>query len=117
MVDVHGTSPLKPTRGSGYGRPDLAAGLRPGALTLLNFFEEGAEDVTDLLPEITAPTLVAHGRDDRLVSFEAAHPTASLLPIAQHAKTVVRGTPDLAADARPQQLGELFQDRLQTSPR
>jgi pimeloyl-ACP methyl ester carboxylesterase len=36
-----------------------------------------------LLPAIAAPTLVTHGRDDRLVSFAAAELTASLLPNAR----------------------------------
>jgi class 3 adenylate cyclase/pimeloyl-ACP methyl ester carboxylesterase len=49
--------------------------------TLLNFFlDEVEDDVTGILPTITIPTLVTHGRDDRLVSFEAADLAASLLP-------------------------------------
>jgi pimeloyl-ACP methyl ester carboxylesterase len=51
--------------------------------TLLSFFVDDAEDdVTEILPMITTPTLVTHGRDDRLVSFEAAELATSLLPNA-----------------------------------
>ena len=52
--------------------------------TLLNFFlDEVEDDVTDMLPTSTIPTLVTHGRDDGLVSFEAAELAASLLPNAR----------------------------------
>ena len=51
--------------------------------TLLSFFLDGREgDVTDILPMIETPTLVTHGRDDRLVTYAAAELMASLLPNA-----------------------------------
>jgi pimeloyl-ACP methyl ester carboxylesterase len=51
--------------------------------TLVSFFLDGSEDdVTGILPGITAPTMVAHGREDALVSFAAAELAASLLPDA-----------------------------------
>ncbi len=43
----------------------------------------GREDVTDLLPEIKAPTLVLHARRDRLVPFELGRRLASLMPNAR----------------------------------
>jgi class 3 adenylate cyclase/pimeloyl-ACP methyl ester carboxylesterase len=49
--------------------------------TLLSFFLDDWEDnVTPLLPASATPTLVTHGRDDRLVSFAAAELMASSLP-------------------------------------
>jgi class 3 adenylate cyclase/pimeloyl-ACP methyl ester carboxylesterase len=52
--------------------------------TLLSFFlDDREDDVVPLLPAIATPTLVTHGRDDRLVSFAAAELTASLLPNAR----------------------------------
>ena len=52
--------------------------------TLLSFFLDDAEgDVTAILPTIQTPTLVMHGRDDRLVSFAAAELMTSLLPNAK----------------------------------
>lgn len=49
--------------------------------TLLSFFLDATDgDVTGILPAVHTPTLVTHGGGDRLVSFEAAELTASLLP-------------------------------------
>jgi class 3 adenylate cyclase/pimeloyl-ACP methyl ester carboxylesterase len=52
--------------------------------TLASFFlDDWEDDVTGILPTITTPTLVTHGRDDRLVSFKAAELAMSLLPNAR----------------------------------
>jgi pimeloyl-ACP methyl ester carboxylesterase len=52
--------------------------------TLLSFFlDDWEDDVTSLLPAIATPTLVTHGREDRLVSFAAAELMASSLPDAR----------------------------------
>ena len=58
--------------------------LRLPRETLLSFFlDDQEDDVTPLLPAIATPTLVTHGRDDRLVSFAAAELMASSLPNAR----------------------------------
>ena len=52
--------------------------------TLLSFWDpDPTIDVTRILPEITVPTLVTHGRDDRLVLFAAAEEFAARLSNAQ----------------------------------
>jgi pimeloyl-ACP methyl ester carboxylesterase len=52
--------------------------------TLLSFFDpDPTKDVMPLLSAITAPVLVAHGREDRLVAFAAAEQIAAHLPHAQ----------------------------------
>jgi pimeloyl-ACP methyl ester carboxylesterase len=52
--------------------------------TLLSFFlDDWEDDVTALLPAIATPTLVTHGREDRLVSFAAAELLAATLPDAR----------------------------------
>ena len=49
----------------------------------MRFLEPGtAGSHTDILPAIETPTLVTHGRDDRLVPYAAAELMASLLPNA-----------------------------------
>jgi class 3 adenylate cyclase/pimeloyl-ACP methyl ester carboxylesterase len=58
--------------------------LKLSCETLLSFFlDDREDDIVPLLPAIATPTLVTHGRDDRLVSFAAAELTASLLPNAR----------------------------------
>ena len=48
------------------------------AATAMSFFDpDPGMDVTPLLASVAVPTLVAHGREDRLVSFEAAEFVAS----------------------------------------
>jgi len=52
--------------------------------TILSFFDpDPTKDVMSLLSGITAPVLVAHGREDRLIAFAAAEEIAALLPNAQ----------------------------------
>jgi pimeloyl-ACP methyl ester carboxylesterase len=52
--------------------------------TLLSFFDpDPTKDVMPLLSAITAPVLVAHGREDRLIAFAAAEEIAAHLPNAQ----------------------------------
>jgi class 3 adenylate cyclase/pimeloyl-ACP methyl ester carboxylesterase len=52
--------------------------------TLLSFFlDDQEDDVVPLLPTIATPTLITHGRDDRLVSFAAAELMVSSLPNAR----------------------------------
>ena len=52
--------------------------------TLLSFFDpDPTKDVMPLLSAITAPVLVAHGREDRLITFAAAEQIAARLPHAQ----------------------------------
>jgi pimeloyl-ACP methyl ester carboxylesterase len=52
--------------------------------TLLSFFDhDPTKDVLPLLSAITAPVLVAHGREDRLIAFAAAEEIAARLPNAQ----------------------------------
>ncbi|HZD85847.1 MAG TPA: alpha/beta fold hydrolase, partial [Gemmatimonadaceae bacterium] len=52
--------------------------------TLLSFFDpDPTKDVMPLLSAITAPVLVAHGREDRLIAFAAAEEIAARLPNAQ----------------------------------
>ena len=52
--------------------------------TLLSFFDpDPTKDVMPLLSAIPAPVLVAHGREDRLITFAAAEEIASRLPHAQ----------------------------------
>ncbi|HSA79367.1 MAG TPA: alpha/beta fold hydrolase [Geminicoccaceae bacterium] len=52
--------------------------------TLLSFWDPDATiDVTRILPEITVPTLITHGREDRIVLFAAAEALAARLPNAQ----------------------------------
>jgi len=52
--------------------------------TLLSFFDpDPTKDVMPLLSAITAPVLVAHGREDRLVAFAAAEEIVARLPNAQ----------------------------------
>ncbi len=54
--------------------------LRLPRESLLSFFlDDWEDDVTPLLPSITTPTLLTHGRDDRLVSFAAAELTVGSL--------------------------------------
>jgi pimeloyl-ACP methyl ester carboxylesterase len=43
----------------------------------------GDFDVIDLLPRVTAPTLVAHVRDDQMVPFEAGRQLAAGIPGAR----------------------------------
>lgn len=56
-------------------------------------------DVTDLLPAITAPTLVLHARDDRALGFEHARllatriPDASLVPLESRNHILLAGEP------------------------
>jgi pimeloyl-ACP methyl ester carboxylesterase len=58
--------------------------LRLPRETLLSFFlDDWEDDVTPLLPATATPTLIAHGREDRLVSFAAAELMASSLPNAR----------------------------------
>jgi class 3 adenylate cyclase/pimeloyl-ACP methyl ester carboxylesterase len=52
--------------------------------TLLSFWDpDPTIDVTGILPEIAVPTLVTHGREDRLVLFQAAEELAARLSNAQ----------------------------------
>jgi pimeloyl-ACP methyl ester carboxylesterase len=52
--------------------------------TLLSFWDpDPTIDVTPILPAVIVPTLVAHGREDRLVLFRAAEALVDLLPNAQ----------------------------------
>jgi pimeloyl-ACP methyl ester carboxylesterase len=52
--------------------------------TMLSFFDVDPEvDVTAILPAIRVPTLVTHGRADRLIHFAAAEYLAGRLPDAQ----------------------------------
>ena len=52
--------------------------------TFLSFFDpDPTKDVMPLLSAITAPVLVAHGREDRLIAFAAAEEIAARLPNAQ----------------------------------
>jgi class 3 adenylate cyclase/pimeloyl-ACP methyl ester carboxylesterase len=52
--------------------------------TLRSFFDpDPTKDVMPLLSAITAPVLVAHGREDRLIAFAAAEEIAARLPNAQ----------------------------------
>lgn len=52
--------------------------------TLLSFWDpDPTIDVTSVLSEISVPTLVSHGREDRLVMFEAAEALAARLRSAQ----------------------------------
>ena len=43
----------------------------------------GDFDVSDLLSEVKAPTLVMHARDDQIVSFEAGRQLAARIPGAR----------------------------------
>jgi pimeloyl-ACP methyl ester carboxylesterase len=52
--------------------------------TLLSFFEPDPEtDITPLLPDISVPTLVLFGTDDRVVPFAAGRELARRIPGAQ----------------------------------
>jgi pimeloyl-ACP methyl ester carboxylesterase len=52
--------------------------------TLLSFWDpDPTADVMSILPDIAVPVLVTHGREDRLVSFQAAEHIAARLPNAQ----------------------------------
>jgi pimeloyl-ACP methyl ester carboxylesterase len=52
--------------------------------TILSFFDsDSTRDVTAILPEITLPTLVTHGREDRIVASSAAKYIAERLPHAE----------------------------------
>jgi pimeloyl-ACP methyl ester carboxylesterase len=52
--------------------------------TILSFFDpDPTKDVMPLLSAITAPVLVAHGREDRLVAFAAAEEISARLPNAR----------------------------------
>jgi class 3 adenylate cyclase/pimeloyl-ACP methyl ester carboxylesterase len=52
--------------------------------TLLSFFEPDPEtDITPLLPDISVPTLVLFGTDDRVVPFTAGRELARRIPGAQ----------------------------------
>jgi class 3 adenylate cyclase/pimeloyl-ACP methyl ester carboxylesterase len=52
--------------------------------TTLSFFDrDSTVDVTSILSEITVPTLVTHGCEDRLVAFHAAEYLSARLPNAQ----------------------------------
>jgi pimeloyl-ACP methyl ester carboxylesterase/DNA-binding CsgD family transcriptional regulator len=59
-------------------------------------------DVTDLLPKVTVPTLVAHRRDSRAVPFRLGRELAALIPGAQLAALEGRMQPVYAeGDAAP----------------
>jgi len=48
------------------------------------FFEEfGNIDVTDLLPQVSVPTLVLHARHDAIIAFEAGRTIATRIPDAR----------------------------------
>jgi pimeloyl-ACP methyl ester carboxylesterase len=52
--------------------------------TILSFYDADPDmEVEPLLSSITVPTLVAHGREDRLNSFAASEYIAARLPRAQ----------------------------------
>ncbi|MGH6920202.1 MAG: alpha/beta fold hydrolase [Geminicoccaceae bacterium] len=52
--------------------------------TLLSFWDpDPTAEVMPILADTTVPTLVTHGREDRLVSFEAAEHIAARLPNAE----------------------------------
>jgi class 3 adenylate cyclase/pimeloyl-ACP methyl ester carboxylesterase len=52
--------------------------------TMLSFFDpDPTVDVTPILGEVTLPVLVTHGREDRLIKFEAAELITALLPDAR----------------------------------
>ena len=47
------------------------------------FRARGMLDVTELAPQVTAPTLVAHGRGDRVAPFAEGRKLATLIPAAR----------------------------------
>jgi pimeloyl-ACP methyl ester carboxylesterase len=72
-----------------YTEPNAEAARRLGvercrhlpSETAMSFFDPDPEmDVAPLLPSIAVPTLVAHGREDRLIRFEAAEFVVARLP-------------------------------------
>lgn len=84
-----------------FARVQRAAATAGMAASLLDMFYRF--DVTDLLPAIRVPTLVAHRRGSRAVRFELGREVAALIPGAQFAalagrmQPIYAGDPDLAA--------------------
>jgi pimeloyl-ACP methyl ester carboxylesterase len=78
-----GSATRNPQLGRGRANrpgPPLAT---PAARDAAELFARGGKgDVTDILPTIETPTLVIHGRDDRLVTYTAAELMVAPVPNA-----------------------------------
>ncbi len=94
-----------------FARLQRAAATADMAASLLDMFYRF--DVTDLLPEIRVPTLVAHRRGSRAVRFELGRELAALIPGAQLAALPGRMQPIYAegADAAASTLLSFLHDR------
>lgn len=79
-----------------FARMQRAAATAETAAALLEMFYRF--DVTDVLPEVRVPTLVAHRRGSRAVRFELGRELAALIPEAQLAALDGRMQPIYAQD-------------------
>jgi pimeloyl-ACP methyl ester carboxylesterase/DNA-binding CsgD family transcriptional regulator len=100
-----------------FARLQRAAATADMAASLLEMFYRF--DVTDLLPAIRVPTLVAHRRGSRAVKFELGRELAALIPGAQLTALDGRMQPIYAQDAElaASTLLSFLRDQTRDQPR
>jgi pimeloyl-ACP methyl ester carboxylesterase len=88
---------------------EVASGAgKPGFMNALNAI--AAYDFRDRLPEITVPTLIVWGRDDRIVPVAGAYEYQELIPIAR--RVIFEDTGHMPMLERPGRFNQLVEEFL-----